>query len=128
MQKRYLAASPYNLVRIILGERHASDSETDNVYTRAAGHLRDWIAEGALARDADPAVFAYFQEFTMPDSGERLVRKGFIGLAAVEEYSAGVIYRHEQTLSGPRERPAGTAAPYARALRAAFHALSGPCR
>jgi len=39
----------------------------------------------------------------MSDSGERLVRKGFIGLGAVEEYSAGVVHRHEQTLSGPKK-------------------------
>jgi len=103
MRQRYLQASPYNLVRIILGERHESDSASDNVYTRAAHHLEDWTAQGILARDPKPALFAYFQEFTMPDSGERLVRKGFIGLGAVEEYSAGVVYRHEQTLSGPKK-------------------------
>ena len=39
----------------------------------------------------------------MPDTGERLVRKGFIALGAVEEYSAGVVHRHEQTLSGPKK-------------------------
>jgi uncharacterized protein (DUF1015 family) len=39
----------------------------------------------------------------MPDTGERLVRKGFIGLGTVEDYSAGVVYRHEQTLSGPKK-------------------------
>jgi len=103
MRQRYLAASPYNLVRVILGERHASDTDSDNVYTRAARYLNDWITEGILARDAEPSLFAYFQEFTMPDTGERLVRKGFIGLGAVEEYSAGVVYRHEQTLSGPKK-------------------------
>ena len=103
MQRRYLQASPYNLVRIILGERHESDSEGDNVYTRAAHNLEDWSSHGILARDPEPALFAYFQEFTMPDSGERLVRKGFIGLGAVEEYSAGVVHRHEQTLSGPKK-------------------------
>jgi uncharacterized protein (DUF1015 family) len=103
MRQRYLQSSPYNLVRIILGERLPSDSESDNVYTRAAGYLNDWTAKGILAPDAEPSLFAYFQEFTMPDSGERLVRKGFIGLGAVEEYSAGVVYRHEQTLSGPKK-------------------------
>ena len=36
--------SPYNLVRVILGERKPEDSDTDNVYTRAAAHLNDWIA------------------------------------------------------------------------------------
>jgi uncharacterized protein (DUF1015 family) len=103
MRQRYLQSSPYNLVRIILGERLPSDSESDNVYTRAAGYLNDWTAQGVLAPDAEPSLFAYFQEFTMPDSGERLVRKGFIGLGAIEEYSAGVVYRHEQTLSGPKK-------------------------
>ena len=39
----------------------------------------------------------------MPDSGLTLERKGFIGLGAVEDYSAGVVHRHEQTLSGPKK-------------------------
>jgi len=103
MRSRYLSLSPYNLVRIILGERSDSDSENDNVYTRAAGYLNDWIASGVLAKDAEPSLFAYFQEFTVPDTGERLVRKGFIGLGAVEDYSANIVHRHEQTLSGPKK-------------------------
>jgi len=103
MQRRYLQASPYNLVRVILGERFESDSGLDNVYTRAAAYLADWTAQRVLARDIEPALFAYFQEFTVPDSGERLERKGFIGLGAVEEYAAGVVHRHEQTLSGPKK-------------------------
>jgi len=103
MQARYLAASPYNLVRVLLGERRASDNDTDNVYTRAARHLENWIRDGILARDAAPGLYAYFQDFEVPDSGERLTRKGFIGVGRIEEYSAGVVYRHEQTLSGPKK-------------------------
>jgi uncharacterized protein (DUF1015 family) len=103
MRARYLALSPYNLVRVILGERTPADSDTDNVYTRAAAHLRDWTASGILARDAEAGLFPYSQEFTEPDTGERLVRKGFIALGAIEEYSAGVVHRHEQTLSGPKK-------------------------
>ena len=103
MRTRYLSLSSYNLVRVILGETRPSDSEADNVYTRANRHLSDWIANGALAQDSAPGVFPYFQEFTEPDTGERLVRKGFIALGAVEEYSAGIVHRHEQTLSGPKK-------------------------
>jgi len=103
MQGRYLSLSPYNLVRIILGERKPGDTEQDNVYTRASGYLSAWIASGVLARDGQPGVFPYFQEFTVPDTGERLVRKGFIGLGAVEDYAAGIVHRHEQTLSGPKK-------------------------
>ena len=58
MRQRYLHASPYNLVRIILGEPHECDSGADNVYTRAAQYLAEWIAQGILARDAEPAVGA----------------------------------------------------------------------
>src|SRR5579864_371960 len=103
MRARYLSLNPYNLVRIILGEREASDGATANVYTRAAAHLKDWIARGVLARDPEPCLFAYFQDFSVPDTGERLSRRGFIALGAVEDYSAGVVHRHEQTLSGPKQ-------------------------
>ena len=103
MLARYLAASPYNLVRVILGERTAADSATGNVYTRAAGYLDAWIRDGILARDPVPALYAYFQDFTVPDTGEQATRKGFIGLGKVEDYSAHVVYRHEQTLSGPKK-------------------------
>ena len=103
MRSRYLSLSPHNLVRVILGERTTGDSESDNVYTRAARYLDDWIARGVLAQDDHPGIFPYFQEFTVPDTGERLVRKGFIALGAVEDYSAGVVHRHEQTLSGPKK-------------------------
>src|SRR5271166_3702999 len=103
MQARYLAASPYNLVRVILGERRPSDNESDNVYTRAAQYLDDWIRDGILAQDSAPGLYAYFQDFNVPDSGERLTRKGFIGVGKIEDYSAGVVHRHEQTLSGPKK-------------------------
>ncbi|SPF42300.1 conserved hypothetical protein [Candidatus Sulfopaludibacter sp. SbA4] len=103
MQARYLSLSPYNLVRVILGERAPSDSASDNPYTRAASHLHSWIASGILAREREPGIFPCFQEFAVPDTGERLVRKGFIALGAVEDYSAGVVHRHEQTLAGPKK-------------------------
>lgn len=102
-QSRYLALNPYNVVRIILGERFPSDGEQDNVYTRSANFLQQWIAGGILAQDPEAGIYAYFQEFAVPDTGERLVRRGFIALGPVEEYSAGVVHRHEQTLTGPKK-------------------------
>jgi uncharacterized protein (DUF1015 family) len=103
MQTHYLGANPHNLVRIILGERHASDDAADNVYTRGAALFQTWIREGMLAQDAAPGFYAYFQDFDVPDTGERLTRTGFIGLGKVEDYSAGIVFRHEQTLSGPKK-------------------------
>ncbi len=103
MQARYLAASPYNLVRVILGEKRDSDTAADNVYTRSARYFEDWIRQGILAQDPAPGFYPYFQDFAVPDSGERLTRKGFIGLGKLEDYGAGVVYRHEETLVGPKK-------------------------
>lgn len=103
MQAKYLAASPYNLVRIILGEKFPTDTDTENCYTRAAAYLKQWIGEGVLSQDPKPAFYAYAQEFTVPDTNERSTRQGFIGLGKVEEYAAKVVFRHEQTLSGPKK-------------------------
>lgn len=103
MQARYLAASEHNLVRIILGEKRETDDDSANVYTRGAQYFEQWIRAGILQQDAAPGFYAYFQEFQVPDSAEKLTRQGFIGLGKVEDYAAQVVYRHEQTLSGPKK-------------------------
>ncbi|HEY6338164.1 MAG TPA: DUF1015 domain-containing protein [Candidatus Sulfotelmatobacter sp.] len=102
MQDRYYAASPYNLVRIILGRRQASDHPANDVYRRAAADFRAWRSQGALRQDSAPSLYVYSQNFAAPgQSGER-ERRGFIALGRVEDYSAGVVYRHEQTLAKPK--------------------------
>jgi len=103
MRADYLGHSPYNLVRIILGEPLETDSATENVYTRAAAHLKDWTENSILARDPEPSIYPYFQEFQIPGTTQRVTRKGFIGLGPVAEYSEGIVHRHEQTLSGPKK-------------------------
>ncbi len=103
MRDRYLSLSPYNLVRIILGKPQPEDGDGHNVYTRAQAHLDEWIGAGILAREETPCMYVYFQEFTLPDGGERLLRKGFIALGAVEDYREGTVHRHERTLSGPKK-------------------------
>src|SRR3954447_4773530 len=103
MRSKYLAKSPYNLVRVILGERLDADTESENVYTRSARFFEEWIAGGLLKREAEPSVYAYFQEFELPGTKERLTRKGFIALGAVEDYDAKIVHRHEQTHSGPKK-------------------------
>src|ERR1035438_8559445 len=61
MQEQYYAASPYNLVRVILGKPQAGDNEQQNVYTRAAASLRQWRAEGVLVPDPQPSIYLYTQ-------------------------------------------------------------------
>ena len=101
MQERYYLASPYNLVRIILGRREAADNTAENVYTRAREYGRKWRAEGILQKDSAPSIYSYSQTFTAL-SGASCGRRGFIALGRVEDYSAEVVFRHEQTLAKPK--------------------------
>ncbi|HSB75546.1 MAG TPA: DUF1015 domain-containing protein [Terriglobales bacterium] len=104
MQGRYYDASPYNLVRVILGRKAAEDGENNNVYTRAAQDFSEWRRQGILRQDSQASLYAYSQEFSAPAAagGQRYERRGFIGLGQIEDYSAGVVFRHEQTLSKPK--------------------------
>jgi len=110
MQERYYQSSPYNLVRIILGKRLPTDGDAENVYTRAAASLRDWRQTGILRRDPEPSLYLYSQTFRLPGDVPGSVpggqasaeRRGFIALGRIEEYSAGVVFRHEQTLAKPK--------------------------
>ena len=101
MQEQYYAASPYNLVRIILGRREDSDNTVENVYTRAAEFARQWRADGILQQDTECSIYAYSQGFKAP-SGKNFERRGFIALGRIEDYSAKVVFRHEQTLARPK--------------------------
>ncbi len=99
MQQAYYQRSPYNLVRVILGLPELFDSEESNVYTRAAKNFVEWRTTGVLAQDNEPAIYAYSQRYEVPGtSGKFQERRGFIALGGVEDYSQGVIFRHEKTL------------------------------
>src|SRR5579862_26598 len=102
MQERYYTANPYNVVRIILGKSTGTDAPADNVYTRAAGFFRDWRQTGIFLQDAEPAIYRYAQTFARPDGKQELERIGFIALGKIEDYSANVVFRHEQTLAKPK--------------------------
>jgi uncharacterized protein (DUF1015 family) len=100
MQKGYYQASPYNLARII---RRMSEAGETDAYAAAAREFRGWISEGILLRDSAPAVYPYDQEYAVPGAANvRKRRRGFIALCRLEEYSAQVVHRHEETLSGPK--------------------------
>ncbi len=101
MQEGYYAASPYNLVRIILGCREDSDNTVQNVYSRAADYAREWRRKGILQRDSAPSIYAYSQTFAAPTGGS-FERRSFIALGRVEDYAAKVVFRHEQTLAKPK--------------------------
>jgi uncharacterized protein (DUF1015 family) len=102
MQEKYYAADAHNLIAVEKGRSYPDDSPRDNVYTRAAAALEYSICDRVVLQDPAPAFYAYTQEYTVPGCSERRTRRGFIGTGKLEDYSAGVIFRHEQTLSGPK--------------------------
>ncbi len=101
-QVEYYAMHPQNLIAVEKGRVFPEDSAQNNVYTRAAAKVDEWIRDHIIVQDPAPAFYAYSQEFTVPGSTEKRTRRGFIGAGRLEEYSAGVIFRHEHTLSGPK--------------------------
>ncbi len=104
MQQAYYRRSPYNLVRIILGLPEPGDAERgQSVYTCAARDFRAWREQGVLAQEVDPCIFAYSQSFQVPGTDVVKERRGFIALGKLHDYAERVVFRHEQTLSKPKD-------------------------
>ena len=102
LRQQLYEKSEYNIVRIINGKKSNSDNETNNQYTRAAGHFNSWLECGALKKDSADAIYAYVQDFQV--AGEKICRSGFISLAKLAEFTheKGGISAHEQTLDKPK--------------------------
>ena len=98
VQETCYQRSPHNIVRIIKGLAEESDSEGNNVYTRAAEYLDEWIGKEILIREAEPALYVYHQTYSF--EGEQLTRKGVIALGRLEPEK---VHAHEKTLKGPKE-------------------------
>ena len=78
------------------------DAPGHNVYTRAAEALESWIREN-IVRGIPSHRFTRTRRsipFREPRSGGRDGDSSAAG--KLEEYSAGVVFRHEHTLSGPK--------------------------
>ncbi|MBA3976253.1 MAG: hypothetical protein C0504_18755 [Candidatus Solibacter sp.] len=93
LESDYKARSPYSFAHVILPRGD---------YAGAKARLDGWVEAGIVARDSDAAIYVYEQTFPAPGSGETLVRRGFVALGDTEEYGE-TVYRHERTISGPKE-------------------------
>jgi uncharacterized protein (DUF1015 family) len=93
MQKDYYDKSPYNYCRLIL------PMEGDK-YEIARQRIRQWINEGILDKDDQPAIFVLRQEFKL--SGRSCVRTGLIGALRLYSYSENIVFPHEVTYSEPK--------------------------
>jgi uncharacterized protein (DUF1015 family) len=97
MQEEYYRRSPHNYVRINLNR-----SPGERRYTEAEETLERWLNEKILIRDAQPTIYAYYQDYQAENGAKLLTRKGFSALFKLAEYGKGIL-PHERTLSKPKE-------------------------
>jgi len=98
MQEEYYRRSPYNVVRITLNLEKRGDPETP--YPEAGASFGQWIADKVLIQDPRPAMYAYYQEYTI--EGQPRIQKGFITLLDLKNSESGIV-PHEHTLAAPKQ-------------------------
>lgn len=100
-QARYYARSPYNVIRLELGQQFPTDDELNNVYTRAAATLADWRMQGVIRQEATPCYYLYQQKFTHGD--HKFTRTSLLARVRLEPWSARVVLPHEHTLAKAKD-------------------------
>ncbi len=93
MQNEYYAKSEYNYCRLTLPIE-------ENRYEVARERLVKWLEEEILVKDAEPAIYVYYQEYEL--FGEKYVRKGFIGALRLHPFEEDIVLPHEKTHKGPK--------------------------
>ncbi|HWJ50271.1 MAG TPA: DUF1015 domain-containing protein [Solirubrobacteraceae bacterium] len=94
-----LERSSFNVVAVDLP--HGEPNQQDP-YTAAGELFESWQQQGAVVRDAEPAIWAHTQDYTGPD-GQSRPRRGFFCRVRIEEYGPGRVRPHERTHPGPKE-------------------------
>ena len=90
----YAARDPHNVVHIDV----PLESDGPDRYQRAADTFRQWLADGVLVADAEPAYYRY--AMTFPDeTGQRRTISGVLGALAVldPDTPGNDVLPHEQT-------------------------------
>src|SRR5687767_13977883 len=83
-RKELVARSPFNIVEVDLPEAPGDGDQ----YEHAAETFDEWLVQGILRRDREPALWPYAQEFTGPD-GTKRTRRGFLARIKLEPYGPG---------------------------------------
>jgi len=93
MQRKYYKKSVYNYCRLTLPME-------ENRYEIAKQRIRQWMNEGILKKDKEPAIFVYKQEFEL--LGKTYTRTGFIAALRLHPYVENKVLPHEITHKGPK--------------------------
>ncbi|MBI2852247.1 MAG: DUF1015 domain-containing protein [Chloroflexi bacterium] len=98
-QELYLR-SEYNFVRLEFARELPQDTATNSKYTRVAATLGQWLEQGVLVADEQPAIYLHDQHFTYRDKEYR--RRSLIVRVRLEEWENNVVRPHEGTMTGPK--------------------------
>ena len=90
-RENYIKQNGNNIIRLELPGTNEAD------YKRAGDTLKGWLSDGIVAVDDKPALYIYSESFTV--KGKAYSFKGFVCRVKLEEFSAGVVLPHEETLS-----------------------------
>ncbi len=99
-RRHYLDASPYNVIRLVLGRDDAGAGGTVDKYRRAASELETWRERGALVPTGRPSFYPYEMRFSL--HGRRREIRGMVCAVELEDRD-GSIVPHERTMPGPIE-------------------------
>ena len=101
LQQKLYDSSPYNAIRLELTRDEPGDDEQHNKYTRAGNTLREWVGANVIRQDTGRGLYVYEQEYTV--EGKTFTRRGFMARVRLEPFGTGMVFPHEQTMSGPKE-------------------------
>src|SRR5438034_682571 len=91
-RKRFLAASPHNVVNLTLPDDEAE----------AGRFWREWRADGMLDDEPEDGVWWLSQDYVGPDGVAR-TREGLVAALRAEPYENRVVLPHERTHRGPKD-------------------------
>jgi uncharacterized protein (DUF1015 family) len=93
MQKEYYQKSPYNYCRIILPIE-------ENKYEAAKQRIEQWLKDGILVKENEPAILVSRQEFAL--DGKKYERTGIIAALRLYDYNENMVFPHEFTYKSPK--------------------------
>jgi uncharacterized protein (DUF1015 family) len=92
--------SEYNFVRLEDSWGSPEDTAMASKYTRSVATLEQWLKQGILKVDEEPAIYLHDHYFTY--QGKEFRRRGLITCIRLGEGNEMAVRRHEGTLTEPK--------------------------
>jgi uncharacterized protein (DUF1015 family) len=96
-----LRRHPRNFVTLDLPHMPPKSAGPAKAYDASNRLLTQWLDDGTLVRDRQPAFYVYHQAYR--HGGVDFVRKMFFARLRLEPFGEGSIFPHERTFGGPKE-------------------------